>query len=197
MAICSSGLAGVERLLGAGAGEFRPQRRMSGERNIRASTQPAACRSGSRRPMPRRSSSTSGAAPKSTWQKQPDGFWTVTTDAAGSRLSLLHADHRRRGRQRPQQPGVLRRQQLRERRRGSRAGLDLLLDPERAARTGARGLVPLESHGQLAARAGLSAARLRCAAEEALSRCSICSTAAARTRPAGSARAAPISSSTT
>ena len=61
--------------------------------------------------------------------------------------ALLHADHRRRGSQRSRQPGVLRRRQARECRRGSGAGLDLLLDSRCAARPGARGLVLLEGDG--------------------------------------------------
>ena len=57
-------------------------------------------------------------------EKQPDGFWTVTTPAACSRPALLHGDRRRRGSQRSRQPGVLRRWQVCERGRGSGAGLD-------------------------------------------------------------------------
>ena len=33
------------------------------------------------------------SGPKVDMEKQSDGFWTVTTRNAGSRTSLLHADH--------------------------------------------------------------------------------------------------------
>ena len=37
------------------------------------------------------------SGPKVDMEKQPDGFWTVTTPPPGPRPALLHVDHRRRG----------------------------------------------------------------------------------------------------
>ena len=90
-------------------------------------------------------------------------------DAAGSRPALLHGDRRWRGVRRSRQPRVLRREQVRERRRGAGAGRRLLRDQGRAARAGPRGLVLVEADRDVAARAGLPALRLRHAAEDALS----------------------------
>ena len=98
------------------------------------------------------------SGPKVDMVKQADGFWTITTPPARSRPALLHADRRRRGDERPGQPRVLRRQQARERRRGPRAGRRLLRHQGRAARPGARGLVPLEGDRDVASRARLPAA---------------------------------------
>ena len=158
----------------------------------------AACRSASRRRRPTRSSSTSGAVPRSTWKSRPDGFWTVTTTPLVPGPALLRDQRRRRRRQRPRQPA-----------RSSAASryvsaveipgarLDLLLHPGRAARAGARGVVRLEGHRLAGATPGLSAARTTNRSRRSVIRCSICSTAAARMKPAGSARDARTSFSTT
>ena len=103
--------------------------------------------------------------------------------APRSGLALLHADRRRRGGQRSRLSRVLRRRQARECRRGSGAGIDLLLDSRRAPRRGARGLVFLEGDRNLASRAGLPPARATTSRRRPAIRCSTSSTAAARTRP--------------
>ena len=90
--------------------------------------------------------------------------------AARAGPALLHADRGRRGDGRHRQPLVLRRQQVRERRRSAGTRLDLLHDPGRAARPGARGLVLVEGDRHVAPRAGVRAARVRREDERALSR---------------------------
>ena len=74
------------------------------------------------------------SGPKVDMEKQADGFWTVTTDAAGARPALLHDQHRRRRGQRPGQPRVLRRQPTCERGGSSRARRRLTT-PSRTCRT--------------------------------------------------------------
>ena len=101
------------------------------------------------------------SGPKIDMVKQPDGVWSVITEPLVPGLHYYTSDCGRRGNGRHRQPLVLRRQQVRERRRGARARLDVLLDPGRAARTGPRGLVLLESHRHLAPRGGVRAARVR------------------------------------
>ena len=81
--------------------------------------------------------------------------------AAGDRLPLLHPLHRRRRGRGPRDADVLRLGLLQQRHRGAGAGRRLLRHERRAARAGAPALVPLEGHGNLAARLHLHAARLR------------------------------------
>ena len=108
------------------------------------------------------------SGPKIDMVKQPDGVWSVITEplVPGLHYYTLIVD------------GV----EMAD--TGSRAffggskyasavevpepGSTLLLDPGRASRTGARGLVLLEGHRDVAPRAGLHAARVRRADETAL-----------------------------
>ena len=87
------------------------------------------------------------SGPKVDMEKQADGFWTVITPPLVPGLHYYTIDRRRRRVRRPGQPGVLRRQQARQRRRGSGARRRLLRDQGRAARTGPRGLVPSKTTG--------------------------------------------------
>ena len=137
------------------------------------------------------------SGPKVDMQKQADGTWTVVTPPL---VPGLHYYTRGRGRRRVRrsgQPCLLRRRQARQCRGGSRVWCRLLRDHGCAARTGARGVVRLEADRGLAACARLPAARLRHRDAARGIRCCTCSTAAARTRPAGSGRAGRTSSSTT
>ena len=61
------------------------------------------------------------SGPKIDMVKQPDGVWSVITEPLVPGPALLHADRGRRGDGRHRQPLVLRRQQVRERRRGARS----------------------------------------------------------------------------
>ena len=87
------------------------------------------------------------SGPKVDMEKQADGFWTITTPplAPGLHYYTLIVDGVEMSD--TGQPRVLRRQQARERRRGAGGGRRLLRHQGRAARPGARGLVPLEGDG--------------------------------------------------
>jgi hypothetical protein len=135
--------------------------------------------------------------PKLDMVKGSDGFWTATTPPLVPRIPLLQLRHRRSGRERCGEPCLLRRRQRRKRHRDSRTWRNLLSAARCSARRRARDLVFLQGHRELAARRSLSAAGLRHAEQRRAIPCFIFSTAAAKTRRAGSSRAMPTSSSTT
>ena len=118
-------------------------------------------------------------------------------DAAGSGPALLHDQHRRRRRQRSRQPGLLRRLTLRERRRSPRARArpttpSRMCRTARCARSGTTRRSPAPGGTRWSTCRRTTKRRRR-----SVIRCSICSTAAAKMKPAGSGRDAPTSSSTT
>jgi hypothetical protein len=111
---------------------------------------------------------------------------------------LLHADRERRGGRRHRQPRVLRRRQVGERRRGARGPAEDFY-AIKAVPHGQVREVWYDSkvtgtwrHAPSSTLRPATTSRRRRA-----TRCSTCSTAAARTRPAGSGRARRTSSSTT
>jgi hypothetical protein len=114
-----------------------------------------------------------------------------------SRFPLLQLRRRWSGRERCGKPCLLRRRQRRERHRDSRTGRNLLSAAGCSARSRARDLVFLKGHRRLASCRSSICRRATTRRPRCATRCSICSTAAAKMRLAGSSRAMPISSSTT
>ncbi|MCK7533794.1 MAG: hypothetical protein MZV63_23575 [Marinilabiliales bacterium] len=123
--------------------------------------------------------------------KGDDGAWIGDHAAPGRRVPLLPARDRRRRGPGSRQPVLLRRQPLGQRRRSPRQGPGLLRPQERAARPVARDALLLQERQRDSPLLRLHAAGLRQGPDQALSRCCICNTAAAKTRPAGAARARP------
>ena len=109
------------------------------------------------------------SGPKVDMEKQADGFWTITTPplVPGFHYYTLIIDGAEVSD--PNTQAFLWWRQARECGGSSGAGLYLLFHSGCAPRAGARGLVQLEGDGNLAARAGLSAAELRYADQGALS----------------------------
>ena len=100
------------------------------------------------------------SGPKADMEKQPDGFWTVTTPplVPGLHYYTLIIDGAEVSDTSSQ--AYFRWRQICECCRSARGGLNLLFDSGCAAWPGARGLVQLEGDRYLAARDRLSAAEL-------------------------------------
>ena len=136
------------------------------------------------------------SGPKVDMEKQADGFWTFTTrPRAGP--SLLRVQRGRRRRQRSRQPGRSSAAAVRERRRGARSQ-GRPTTPSRTCLTVRCAMSGITPGSRVPGGTPWSTCRRTTKRRRrSVIPCSICSTAAARTKPAGSGKGAPTSSSTT